>query len=393
MTQQPNDNSQEKNISSKEDGIITEEKNSNSEELNFFLGGHSHSHKRKSKRRNKKRKKALSIILISIATIIAILLGTFFALFLSGKNQLVNHKDTVIDFSQVEEDIIASEEDGKSITYKGEEYVYNDDVTTILCMGIDKTEDLGGSYGKNGQADAIILLTIDPKSGKTNVIPINRDTMVYSKLYSSSGNFIKTEKQQICLVFANGDGEEKSCKNMKDSVSSMLYGIPIDSYIAIDLNAIGPLNQAVGGVTVKSPETFTIGKTTFNKGESYYLGDGKTATAFVQWRDKSKLDSNATRMARQKVYLSAFAKAAINKTKQDIKFPLSLYNSVSKYNTNDLSASKITYLTSKVMLGNDIKLNFLELKGKTTKGEKYAEFTPDRDALLDLVIKVFYTKK
>ena len=358
--------------------MIPEQNNLNTEEKTI------------SKKETKKRK-PLIIVLISLLCIIAIIVATLFTMQLIGKNKLVNNQDVVIELP---EDLIASEEDGKTIIYKGETYEFNENVTSILCMGIDKTEISDSSFGANGQADSVFILTIDTKTGETNIIPINRDTIVDSYIYSESGEFIKTEKQQICLVYANGDGKEISCNNMVKSVSSMLYGMPINSYMAIDLNAIGVLTEAVGGITVVSPETFSSRTKNFYEGKEITLDDKYSATAFVQYRDKTKLDSNEKRIARQKIFLSAFANKSIAKTKENIAFPLNLYNLVSDYNQNNIDASKITYLTSCVMKqGANISTNFLTINGETKQGDIYAEFYPDKESLLDLVVKVYYTKK
>ena len=86
-------------------------------------------------------------------------------------------------------------------------------------MGVDK-RDLGlDNVGTGGQSDADILLTINTKTGKAKAIAIPRDTMVDVDLYSESGIFLSSEKMQLCLSNAYGDGKAKSAENTANSIS------------------------------------------------------------------------------------------------------------------------------------------------------------------------------
>ncbi len=352
-------------------------------------------HRKKAKRKRKK-KKILIILLISFFSVLLLLLAVFLILEAIGRSQMLQLNEAKVKISETAKELGAvPEEDGKTIKYKGKAYRLNEDITTILCMGVDKGELGGDGYGANGQADANILLVIDTKTGKTTAIAINRDTMIDAHVYSDSGKFLGAEKQQLCLAFANGDGEEKSAENMKKSVSSLFYGIPINSYIAIDLEAIGPLNELVGNVKVKSPETISsYSGYFFQKGETYTLDSAAEAEAFVRARDVSVLDSNVSRMERQKVYLKAFSAAAVKKTKDELTFPLSLYNAITDYNISDLNAAKIVFLTSTIVQGREnVNLKFLNVDGEVKKGNEKAEFHHDEEKLFELILDVFYEKE
>jgi len=239
------------------------------------------------------------------------------------------------------------------------------------------------------------LLVVDTKRAKATAIAINRDTMVDTNIYSDSGIFLGAEEQQLCLAFAAGDGKEKSAQNMKKCVSNLLYGIPVNSHIAIDLKAIGILNELVGGVTVTSPESFTTGYgVSFEKGKTYTLYTQQEAESYVRYRNVAKLESNVARITRQKDYLKGFAKSAVKKTKENITFPLTLYNEISGYNINDLNAAKITFLTSCLIRGREnVNLSFKNIEGEVTMGETHAEFRPDKDKLFELILEVFYDKQ
>lgn len=341
----------------------------------------------------KQRKKRRIIIIVSI--ILAIVLTavmTLMILITDGRRQLIRNHDAIVTLPDIPD--VAPENDGKTIEYKGKTYKLNENITSILCMGIDKNNlnDASG-FGGNGQADANFLLTIDTTTGKMCAIAINRDTMIDAGIYSESGDYLGAQRQQLCLVYANGDGKEQSCENMMEAVSELFYGIPVSTYMAIDLDAIGILNNAVGGVTVTSPHTFTGKGASFTKGETVTINDATRAISFVGYRDVTRLNSNAERMERQKIYLKAFAKKAIAKTKENLTFPLSLYNQTADYNINNLNASKITYLTSCVIGGmKNVNLEFLSVEGETMQGEEFAEFNPDSQKLFELILKVYYNE-
>lgn len=362
----------------------------------------SFSKKRRAEKRRRKRKTAKIILIISLSVLgvfLALIIAVF-AMILAGKNQmLLGDKAVITPPENITE--IAPEDDGKIINYKGKTYEFNKSITSILCMGVDRnhlTE--GETLGGNGQSDTNFLLTIDTASGEVNAIAINRDTMVDVSSYSVGGEYIGTKKQQLCLGYAAGDGKEKSCENMVQSVSNLFYGIPISAYMAIDLNAIGVLNEALGNnITVTSPDSFYSGiyGVSFEEGKETVLDSSQKAAAFVRHRDVTKLDSNIKRMQRQKQYLQKFSAAAIKKTKENITFPITLYNLITDYNVNSITAPKISYLTSCVITGMEKpRVNFIGVEGELKEsetlqnGERKAEFIVDEQKLFELILKVYY---
>lgn len=367
------------------------------ESLNY-IGFDGDSSQKKHHHRSKKLSRAQKILLAILFSIIGLFVAAIIAFLVMtavGKSQMVINKDVEISTPNDTADEIISENSGKTINYKGKTYKLNENMTSILCMGIDKSGlETTGSYGGNGQADANFLMAIDTATGKTTIISINRDAMVDVNVYSQSGEFVATKKQQLCLAFANGDGGVKSCENVMKSVSTLMYGIPVNTFMAIDFDAIGPLNDAVGSITVTPPDSFNYYEATFTKGVPIALDTATKAVGFVRYRDITVLDSNLSRMQRQKQYLTEFSKAAIAKTKGDITFPITLYNLCKGRNINNLNVSKITFLTSVIMgkKGN-ANLEFLNVEGSLKKGEEFTEFTPDSEKLFELILKVYYTEQ
>ena len=349
-------------------------------------------YKRKNHNKKMKVSRKVAKVLIIIFIIIAILFTTVLGFFLVGKNQMLKSSDKMLTLPKL--DNITEGLDGKSLIYKGETYILNEKVTNILCMGIDKNSiKKSETFGANGQADANFLMAVDTSTGKVTVISINRDTVVDSELYSESGAYIGKKKEQICLVYANGDGKEKSCNNMTNAVSNLLYGIPINTYYALDIEGVGVLNDAVGGVTVTPKEDFNFFGNVFTKGVTVKLDTAEKAVAYIRHREFDVLNSNAPRMSRQIDYLKGFSNAAIERTKADITFPIDLYNISKDYNHNNINLAKLTFLTSVIMGNKNVDIDFKSYGGKVSELDGSAALYPDETELFQLVLDTYFTKQ
>lgn len=310
----------------------------------------------------------------------------------NGEKSLVGENKNTAAQIQVPANV---EIDDDYIMYKGNKYKYNDKVTTILFAGIDKTADqhIEGVLGTAGQADALFALALNTETGKYKLMAISRDTMVDVNICDSNGNFKGTEKMQICLSHGYGDGNETSSENLKRSVSRLFFGIPVNSYMSIDLDAISILNDAVGGVTVNVVEDLTHKDPALVKGQTVTL-KGQQAVTYVRYRDIYKDENqNNLRMERQKSYLNSFIHQAIDLTKKDVRTPLSLYDKIADYSRTDIDASKITYLASVFLQsGFSADEDLIKIPGKTVLGEKYAEYYVDTNEFFEIVLDTYYTK-
>lgn len=279
--------------------------------------------------------------------------------------------------------------------YKGKTYRYKEDMINILCMGIDKkTENLEKAEavsGEGGQADAIFLLSMDPKGGQMKIYGISRDTMTRINNYDTEGNLIGQGVNHLALAYSYGDGEEKSCEMMREAVSKLLYGLPIHGYTAVNLQAVAKVNDAVGGVEVTIPEDLTDIAPDFTKGSKITL-NGEQAILFIQKRNQKILGGNDLRMQRQKLYMTSFLKAAQKAIKKKPVLPFTLYQELTDQMVTDMGVDKAVYLLT-VMLDSKFRSeDIVMLPGTTEKGVYYEEFHIDEDALYDLMIDHFYTE-
>ena len=297
-----------------------------------------------------------------------------------------------------QEDIIL-EDEGETITYKGETYLYNENVTAVLCMGIDR-EDIEGNVstiGQSGQADMLMLAILDTENGNVNLWNISRDSMTDVDIYNVDGDYIRTENLQACLAYAYGDGQKTSCENTVRAVSRLLYGMPIQSYAAIDLDAIRPLNDAVGGVEVTIHEEDIL-PARFKPGTTVLL-QGDDVEAYVRSRRTEQpdepIDTNNNRMARQRQYMMNFIQKALQMTKEDLTTPVKLFNIAMEddHMVTNLNMQKVAYLTTVFSKVNFTEDSFKTVPGEVVAGEEYAEYHVDDEALYQMILDTFYVKK
>ena len=352
---------------------------------------HHHSSSKKSKHRKSSHKKkktwkkvSLAIGCVCLALIIGVI-STIAYLLIDGKNQLKSDDLNIKtpDFARV-----TNEDNTPYVVYNKHKYTFKKNIINMLFMGVDKyTEnavvDENGEE-MNGQADVLILMSLDSDTGKASLINIPRDVMADVKIYSPMGDYMGMEKQQICLSYAYGTDKEESCVNTIDSVKSIFYNVPINTYYSLDLAGLPVINDSIGGVDVVSPET--IGE--FVKGEKYHL-EGNEARDFVITRSHTESDANLVRNKRQRVYIESFMNKLIDQTKADFSTPIKLYNTVEQYSCTNLNPSKISFLAKEAVMGG-IKYDILNVPVTVTQEGSHAENYIKEKEFYEMFLKVFY---
>ena len=327
-------------------------------------------------------------MLIAIASVLAALIlvagGAFAVLRQIGKQQIQS------DVTGVQPNPYSvSYDEGNTVEYNGNTYELNKSLVTVAAIGVDR-EAFGlddNKIGTAGQADLILLLTLDLDTGSVRSIMIPRDTMVDVDLYTVDGQYVGVNNTQICLSFAYGDGGKTSAKNVLTSASRVLYGIPLQLYGAMDLAGIAALNDAVGGVTVTLQNDYNGA----SAGQQITLS-GQQAHSFVRDRNTEDLNSDAARRVRQQQYLHAFIGKAESAARQDFGIVRRLYNVAMDYAFTNMSLAKITYLASTLLSKGASMSEIITLQGELKDADPYPEYTLDEQAVFETVLDVFYTR-
>lgn len=279
----------------------------------------------------------------------------------------------------------------KTISVNGVYYFPRQDITVFMVLGIDKYGEMQSSeYHRNsGDADMIALLIFDESEKTYTVLTINRDTMVEMPVLGTFGQQAGTSYGQLALAYTYGTGLEDSCENVKETLQNFIPGLTVDHYLAMDMDAISLLNDAVGGVTVTVTDDFSevdselpIGTVTLK---------GQQAISFVQSRKGVGSQLNLSRMERQKEYMEGFVRSFKQALKANSTFVVSVYSDISPYIVTDCSSTVISTLSDRYA---DYELNeVISLTGENGLGEEYYEFYVDEDALLELRLKLLYARK
>ena len=140
----------------------------------------------------------------------------------------------------------------------------NENMVSVAVIGYDRqTEEV--VPGKSvGQADAIMVLAVNLDTGKTTGIGIPRDSMVEVGEFMGD-TFTGMSTMQLCLAYAYGDGGELSSQYTASAVSRVLYNMPVNYYFSLDMDGVGALADAIGGVSLTP--TQSIPNTNIVEGE------------------------------------------------------------------------------------------------------------------------------
>ena len=275
----------------------------------------------------------------------------------------------------------------ESVNIGGKEYYLNENISTLLLIGVDDMEiEQSRGYRNTAMADFLVLAVFDNEKKTCTLLQINRNTMTDVPMLGATGDYIGLTTEQITYAHSYGDGLEESCENTALAVSRLLYGMKVDNYLSLTMGGITALNDAVGGVTVTIEDDFSGVDDTLVKGETVTLM-GEHAVNFVRARYSLKDDTNVSRMRRQATYMTALVSKLREKLAEDDAFILGLYNAVADYLVTDCDINELGEISeglSTYGLGG-----IVTPEGETVHGE-LTEFYPDEAALQQLIADLFY---
>ena len=285
------------------------------------------------------------------------------------------------------EEILPEAEDQTAKYFEGVWYLPKRNLETTLVIGVDNNAERvqARQYG-NGQADFVFLLVADKDAKTYTAIHINRDTMTDVLMLTRRGAPVRYLTQQLALSHAYGGEEKRSCENTIRSVTALLYGERIDHYLSLTMESIPIVNDLVGGVPVTVMDDFSGIDDTLRQGETVTLY-GDHALAYVQSRMGMADDTNLHRMERQQQYLMSFQDRLRRCVEEDSDFVLKAINTIGDDLFSDCSAQQLSQMANQ--MESFEMTDYLSLKGETVETD-YIEFYPDKTALRELVMQVFY---
>ncbi len=277
--------------------------------------------------------------------------------------------------------------DSSVIIKDGITYVPRQDITVMMLLGIDEQGPVkdSGSYNNSGEADMVALVIFDEASKTVNVMALNRDTMLDMPALGIGGKYAGTQYGQLALSHTFGSGLKDSCRNTRTAISEFLNGLEIQYYIAMNMDSISILNDAVGGVTVNVAEDFSKVDDTIPMGQVTL--SGQQAINYVQIRQDVGDQKNISRMERQKKYMNGFFEK-FKEQCHDEEFVISTFEEVSPYVVTDFTAKSISNMINRYA---DYTLGeIVTPKGENRLQGEHYEFYVDEAALEEMLLQLFY---
>lgn len=216
---------------------------------------------------------------------------------------------------------------------------------TVLLLGVDT-----GAQGRidRGNSDTMIVASVNPKTHKTILYSIPRDTMA---------EMVGTDPTNIQKI--NAAYNINGSKMAKATVAKLL-NIPIDYYATINMGGLESLVNAVGGVDVDVPFSWQdadTGNQVFKKGWSHLNGD--QALAYVRMRHEDP-NGDYGRQQRQQQLIKALA------TKMMTFDGLSHYQKLLTYLHDNLKTDLVFNDVTKLALQDHA--NFKQIKSYQLQG-------------------------
>lgn len=224
-----------------------------------------------------------------------------FALIFMGVDKLIFSKDssTTIAPDDKEDNLQAEKPNRK-----------NKNELLFLFMGVD-AKDIKKSKGT--RSDTMMLINVNLKTGKINLLSIPRDTRV----------FIKGKEDKINHAHAFG-GAELSMRTVREFLN-----IELDYYVKVDYKAVVEIVEAIGGVYIDVPRKMKYDDPKadpplhidIDKGPQ--LLDGKNSHDFLRWRKNNDLRveiGDIGRIEMQQMFIKELVKQTL-KPKNILQIP------------------------------------------------------------------------
>ena len=223
-------------------------------------------------------------IALSLICIVILLLGT-----LAGKYFAdLNHAFTRVN-QEADQPAGTTKVEVQKIRPKEASLEEGEPINFLLLGTDDDGRGRDESKGYVSRSDSMMILSLNPKTRTTKLLSIPRD--VYTFIQGQDG------PDKINHAYAFG-----GVNLTIDTVQNFL-NVPIDYYAVINMQGLEQLVDAVGGIDITSPLTFTYQESSFVEGQTRHV-DGWNAMNFARMRYDDP-EGETGRQNRQKLVIKA----------------------------------------------------------------------------------------
>ena len=241
----------------------------------------------------------------------------------------------------------------------------------VLMIGYSGEAKHGGTY----LADSLNILSINPATNQTTVIPIPRDLWIQGLREMPRGG-------KVNEAFADGwsAGGWKEAGKVQAAVVSQVTGLPIQHWVSIDFAGLSAIVDAVGGVTVNNPRAFKYTwwedtyhaqrwTSSFAKGTLHLNGDQALTYARVRYTSVSAESSDFARSVRQERVLAAL-REKLGSGVGSMEPGLAIMDALGNHLKTDLSAFDLFLLSGHMHADRrlELKLGTVLAAGRNSAG-------------------------
>ena len=277
---------------------------------------------------------------------------------------------------------------GSISNYTPKEYSKKD-VVNILIVGIDNEE--GRDYGAGlGLTDMILYANYDLVNNKLNLLQIPRDSYVGEDVPTGGTG-------KINAVLISGSDKSNPINNLVGVIEDQ-FKLPVDHYIAMDMDALKEIVNTFGGLMVYVPQEMS------NEGSYLAQGwqwlDGDASEFFVRNRKGPGFEqADLARLDNQRHFYSALFRRFMNLTPPDLVKLLPVFE---HYCNTDIGMKDIFDLAYSGLNLQPENVLFCKAPGATNPGldptgqgrslyfiDKYGRGTPEDPGVANLMNEYF----
>lgn len=166
-------------------------------------------------------------------------------------------------------DSLAEERINKALAGETDNPNQSLETLNVLLMGLDGDSQNEDIQNQEARADTMMVVSINPKTNTTKVVSLPRDTYVFDR------NIQDFVKLNATYIYGGPEGSVQA-------VEELLH-IPIDFYVTVNMTGLASLVDAIGGVEVTPPLTFSYHDTYFEEGVARHVS-GIEAMNYVRMR-------------------------------------------------------------------------------------------------------------
>jgi len=238
----------------------------------------------------------------------------------------------------------------------------------VLVTGIDYSIERDGKGRMDFRTDTILLISVDFETSEIDMISVPRDS--YADIAFTEAKW-KINGAYMTAGGAEGDGF--AC--MMQTVSDCIGGIPVDYYVAVEMQAVKDIVDIIGGVWYDVEYEIEMNKRHLSKG--YQHLDGQAVLDYLRVRKGITGNSDIARIDRQqRLLMEVFNQMKQASLVQDIP---RMYKALEPQIMTNLNFEQIVAL-SLFALDFDIETG---IERYTLRGEYMAAYNASKYYVLD----------